>query len=515
MQERQPKSIFIRESTGLVKNVSFLDAVALNVSNMSIGAALAVVGFTTILLPTMSGVNIAIASVIAFLLSVPQIIVYTLMTRRFPRTGGDYVWVSRTFDGLVGNVSTLMGYTFGNLPYFSLISLSVVFAIGSVGVFFGNQSYLQLALPGTIPGANVTYQFLLATAIFSLFIIVNIFKPKAGYKLVSVLMLAGVAINILAIFTLLLAGQAGVRSYMDSLGDPSLSYSAIVSSYKGPNFDFWNTLLMVPYFAFFTYPWINAGPSVASEIKGKSTLKWNVPISALIVFALITGSFATMYYVGGTSFINGALSNSRLVEDYSFNFWTLAMGVANNQAIQLLIGLGWVLWTMVILGYGVIVFSRYLLAQSFDRFLPTRLADVSQRFGSPVYAHLIDLVVTVVMIAGASFLYGTFTSLYGIIVGNMAYFGIVGLAAATYAIRKERGSAKAALTIFGILQASVFAYLILQFLTYGSVWGANPLAYGYVVSVIAFGIVAYAVSYYYHKKRGIDISLAFKEIPPE
>ena len=64
MGTRKP-SVFVREATGLVKNVSLLDAVAINVSDMSAGAALAVVGFTTILLPTMAGVNLVYGSLIA------------------------------------------------------------------------------------------------------------------------------------------------------------------------------------------------------------------------------------------------------------------------------------------------------------------------------------------------------------------------------------------------------------------------------------------------------------------
>jgi hypothetical protein len=54
--------VFLREATGLVKSVSLLDAVSINVSDMSAGAALATVGFTTILLPTMAGVNLLYAS---------------------------------------------------------------------------------------------------------------------------------------------------------------------------------------------------------------------------------------------------------------------------------------------------------------------------------------------------------------------------------------------------------------------------------------------------------------------
>jgi hypothetical protein len=41
------------------------------------------------------------------------------------------------------------------------------------------------------------------------------------------------------------------------------------------------------------------------------------------------------------------------------------------------------------------------------------------------------------------------------------------------------------------------------------------LAYGYLVVAAVAAVVIYAVSKWYHKKRGIDISLTFKEIPPE
>jgi hypothetical protein len=49
---RQGKSlVFVRQATGFRKNVSLTDAISINVSDMSAGAALAVVGYTTILMP--------------------------------------------------------------------------------------------------------------------------------------------------------------------------------------------------------------------------------------------------------------------------------------------------------------------------------------------------------------------------------------------------------------------------------------------------------------------------------
>ena len=106
---------FARQATGLVKKVSFLDAISLNIGDMSAGAALATIGFTTVLLASMSGVNLVYASLLAFVLSIPQIIVYTIMNRKVPRSGGDYIWTSRIFGGLLGGSIAFMGYTLETL----------------------------------------------------------------------------------------------------------------------------------------------------------------------------------------------------------------------------------------------------------------------------------------------------------------------------------------------------------------------------------------------------------------
>src|SRR5579864_5710967 len=102
MADKAKAAVFVRESTGLVKNVSLLNALTLNMGNMSAGAALATVGFTMASLTSVACVNLVYASIIAFLLSIPQIIVYSLMGSTVRRTGADYVWITRTFGGAIG-----------------------------------------------------------------------------------------------------------------------------------------------------------------------------------------------------------------------------------------------------------------------------------------------------------------------------------------------------------------------------------------------------------------------------
>jgi len=506
-------NVFVRQATGLVKSVSFLDSIAINISYMSIGAALALIGFTMLALPTVNGVNLVYGSAIAALFAVPQMIVYTIMQRHISRTGGDYVWVSRSLGGFAGSTLTFMGITLETMPYLALIALSAVFAIGSVGANLGYSSLVQLAIPGATP----VYQFLLGSVIVALLVFLNIFRPNSGFRIISVFWAIGIISIVVSIVSLLVAGREGVVNYVSSLNIANTSYDSIANSYQGTSsFNLGNTLLIMPFFALFSYPWFNAAPSVGSELKGGKTIRWSTPVSLLVAFILLTLPFAAMYYVGGFAFTNSALSNSNLVNNYSFNFWTLAMGVSGSYLVKLIIGLGWILFTVAVLAFGIITISRYLLAQAFDRFLPERLAYVSPKYGSPVIAHILDLVITVILIGLASFLYGTISSLYGVLVAAMIYFTFVGLAALVYASRQLRnGKEKTVLAVSGLLQIVVFAYLTYEFIAYGSVWGANPLAYGYVVVSFIAGVVIYVISKSRQKAKGIDISFAFHEIPPE
>jgi len=500
--------VFLRTATGLSKNVSLFDAVSINVTYMSVGAALSLVGFTMLALPSVAGVNLVFGSMIAAALAVPQMIVYTMMSRRISRTAGDYVWMSRSLGGFLGSTITLMGVTLETMPYLALIALSAVFAIGSAALSLGYSNTLAIA------GANPFGQFALASVLFVTLVLVNILKPRLGFKLISTFYVIGLIGVATGIITLLVAGRAGIANYINSLDLPNTTFSSLTNSYTGPIFDLNTTLLTMPYFALFTYPWFNAAPSVGSELKGRASA-WNVPISLVAAFLVVTIPYATMYYVGGFAFTTAALSNPTLVNVVGFNFFTLAMGVSSNFAQSFLIGLSWIVLTVAILAFGVITISRYMLAQSFDRFLPSKLAYVS-KYGSPVVAHVLDLVVTVTLIGLAAFLYGTISSLYGAVMASMIYFAFVGIAAVVYGIRKEKSTgSKTVLAVAGTLQTLVFLYLTYEFLAYPTIWGGNPLAYGYITATFILGTLVYG--YRKAKSRGGDfnIDLAFKEIPPE
>lgn len=110
-------------------------------------------------------------------------------------------------------------------------------------------------------------------------------------------------------------------------------------------------------------------------------------------------------------------------------------------------------------------------------------------------------------------MYGTLVSLYGAVIASMIYFVFIGIAAAVYAVKKEKGGSKMLLAIAGVLMTIIFVYYTYMFLAYQSIWGGNPFAYGFVAISFVLGVIIYVVSKSYYSKRGIDITLAYKELP--
>ncbi|MGC9227158.1 amino acid permease [Caldivirga sp.] len=192
------KGLFVRGSTGLVREAGFVDAVSVNVANMSVGAALGTVGFTLAALPTVSGVNLIAASLIAFTLSIPQIITYTTLTRHIPRTGGDYVWVSRLlgprFMWLV--VGLVVGFIIESLAYYALIAIAGVEQLETMLSTLGiSVNFTSLE----IIGIGILY--------FAIVVFVNIMGTKYGLRLLTVLTIASIVTLFLALAILYSSSQ--------------------------------------------------------------------------------------------------------------------------------------------------------------------------------------------------------------------------------------------------------------------------------------------------------------------
>ena len=110
--------LFVRRSTGLVREASALDATIFNaVFSAPVGATLAIGVLWA--LSAFPGADPVWATIIAVVLNIPVLIMMALLASSMPRTGGDYVWVSRILSpplAMISNfaaaLSAMIGATF-------------------------------------------------------------------------------------------------------------------------------------------------------------------------------------------------------------------------------------------------------------------------------------------------------------------------------------------------------------------------------------------------------------------
>ena len=98
--------LFVRNSTGLVREASALDATIFNAAiSAPVGSTIAYSIFFT--LAAFPGADVIGVLALSVLLNIPILIMFALMAASMPRVGGDYVWVSRILSpplGLISNV---------------------------------------------------------------------------------------------------------------------------------------------------------------------------------------------------------------------------------------------------------------------------------------------------------------------------------------------------------------------------------------------------------------------------
>src|SRR6202162_4150878 len=134
--------LFVRNSTGLVRTASALDATIFNaVISAPIGSTLAwSIFFTLVAFPGADPIGVL---VIAGIINIPVLIMFALLGASMPRVGGDYVGVSRVLSpplALISNLCMIMGGLLGAAffaKFFSLLALRPVLV--ALGTLFTNS----------------------------------------------------------------------------------------------------------------------------------------------------------------------------------------------------------------------------------------------------------------------------------------------------------------------------------------------------------------------------------------
>jgi amino acid transporter len=505
--------------------------VALNISFVAIPVAILVATQAPSSFPGASPFWVA---VIAGVLTVFPVLLYGMFSRVMPRSGGDYVFMSRTLHPWVGfaanfNITVWFVLAMTYIAYLiSQLGFSAVFA--TIGAITGNKTFFNMAADVTSKGwsyAIGAIALIGVTALMSL----RLRRALAVHIALFAFSLVGVVI---AFILLLLHGRSDFVSAVARAGG---SYNGIIAAARetgfagSDHFDLGNTLLATP-LAFLAFGYAIVTAYASGEVRSaKSTVQRTMMLSlviAVVIVAVLMGLASRTFgndFMGSATVLSNAGDKGYTLAGPSFLFYFVSL-LSNSTLLTVIIGASFICALLVVLPPTFLIATRNLFAWSFDRLIPDKVSEVNERTHSPLVANGIVLLLSLVYLALIVFAGGNFLALlYTSGLAELLTFMTVAIAGVVFAYRRRdlyeesavRGSVMGVpkLTLVGVAAFAVYLFFFISNATTDAL-GANARVGVITTIVVAIaGILAFPVAYVVNRRRGVDLGLAFRELPPE
>jgi amino acid transporter len=525
-------TLYTRQTTGLVREIGMSSNVALNVSFISIPLA----GFVATQAPfAFPGSNLIGIVVITAILCLAPTFLYGLLAQAMPRSGGDYVFVSRIIHPMIGFVAN-----FNVTMWFQLVialmasyvaTLGLSPALASIGLATGNQGLIDAA--GTVAGKE--WQFAIGAVILTLVALLMSLRLQLAMRIFQILFYVSLVGIVIAILLTVVVDRVGFVANVAKFGG---DYDGMIAAAKaagwagyGSGIDWVATISATPLlFASFGYAIVST--YAAGEIRQAKTsiLKGLlVSLGFAAIFVLVMLGFAGRTFgeewMGAANYLAMSAPDQYALPAFP-GYLFFATMLTDSAPIIAVTTLTYALAFVVALPPTFLIATRSLFAWSFDRIIPERVSSVNDRTHSPVVANVIVLVLTLVFLAVTVFGPADFlTLMYTAGAAELLTFIVVAIAGTIFPYRRpELWSASpiatkvagvATITVVGIAAALVYILFLIPLLTNPTL-GANatPGIVG-MVTLIVIPIVIYPIAYLVQKRNGVDLGLAFQSLPPE
>jgi amino acid transporter len=241
-------------------------------------------------------------------------------------------------------------------------------------------------------------------------------------------------------------------------------------------------------------------------------------LSGVVVFALAAVLLAAVGYQFFASVVLSSWSFPAISGSYDFFIRILTPYIP-------IIDVAFILTSFLYIPMDGFFATRSMFAWSFDRIVPQKLASVSDRFHSPLFSLVVALILAEGLIYAFSFTYapGLYAAVsFGFSLSLM--INSIAVAAYPYVRRSQFETSPVNYRFLGIplmtwagSLSTLFILIMAYYYVAFPVLGGFSLTtlYSIVILLIASVAIFYAAKTYNKSRHGIDISMAFREIPPE
>jgi basic amino acid/polyamine antiporter, APA family len=531
------EKVFARKASGLVRGLSVVDAFGVGI--MNIGLAPSMFFMISVGLLVYPGGNLIIAAILGFLLGgISFPLVWGILGGSMPRSGGEYVYNSRILGPLVavaesfGNAWAWILWICTLAPYVVNPGLTMLFSFMGLG-------YLNDSITG------FWGLFLLSSLVNVLGFLLLAFGMKIYAKAQRIAMTIGLIGVVLALLILSLSTHDNFVASWNALAVKygSLDYTSFIAAAKTfmseggatlPTTWNWPDTIGLMIAGSWLIIYSYAVAFIAGEVKrpdktliGGSFMACLIPTVIMIWCGIVLYNTCGYEFTVAASYVDGAgggLPGYNL--PWSTHFLGLAAVLTQNPIVLILMAISFIAFSIWFVAMSYLAFPRILFAWGMDRVGPKWFTDINYRTATPIKTMTLLFVIGEIMLVPFCY-FNDFRA--GFVVTTLeivSVFAITALSAVLFAYRKK---------VKNIWDASPYKnwkILGIPVITIGGVLNLIYLAilfYGFFFSLEGFQLWPYLTFagvwilgiawYYFWKKRnsktGIDVDMAFGELPPD
>jgi amino acid transporter len=460
-------------------------------------------------------------------------------TITLPRSGGIYVYGSRILPPAIALTMSLVEITawlfYCAIAAYWIVILALAPMFGALNLLTGNETFLTISQTMLKPWCT----FLIGSVILILSHIVLSYGMRFYLTVNKWVFILAMASTVLMIVVLAMGSREQFMTNLNELVGPSLgvpdAYNAIIASGKEKGwgeagFDVWQTIL-VSNWPFL--PLIGAAFSIAIGGEIKSVAK-SQTIGMLGSVVLATVCWIITVYLAyqvfgfeflGTAVFNVLTANGGLTTPTDPAVALLTGILTKSALITVLTSLGLALWMWMWIPAMHTFAVRAVVAWSFDQVAPAPLATISEKYHTPIVAITVTTIVNLIFMA--LFVFTPWFAKIVILIeaAVLAWSVVLGAGIFFPYLRPQiyEKSPLAGKTVFGLPIMTVgcfLGFIAAQFYFWTLFFdpnaaGHDPTQVMIVAGVFVLGFVFYYVMKFIKKSQGIDVTLAFKEIPIE
>lgn len=529
--------LFARRATGLVRGISPRSSLIINLMPGHPAQGLAAGFFFVFAL--FPGGNYLLGLLLVIPLGLAVAYAFGLLTQMIPRSGGDYMLVSRVLHPAAGLVSSFCMTLAGLLSnaFFAIAFTTIGLGPGLVGIGLVGGSETLVDWGTTIQSTN-GWKYGLGVAMMAVSALILAAGWRWSIRIQNVLfwmVTSSVAISVL--IALFMSKESFIGNFNDfaaPLTGNDDTYAGVIDAANeagvdtDPPFSLGNTIAIMGFFASFSI-FSYWSTFVGGEVRQASTMKManNMALAGVAGVLTVAVCAAIFFKTFGTDFMiaaNGGGFPPEIATSPTYFFLTGA--ATGSSFVTFLLTACYVVFWPLICYISLIQPTRMIFAYAFDGILPNGVTKVS-RNGAPYVAVLIAFIASAVVLLWAINAASFFQVLvYAVLIQLVATL-LVGLSAVVVPYRKpelyrastaQRTLAGVPIVVVAGIGAMCAATLVwVLYFAHDEQFGLTNLGqfFGIFGGTIALAAVYYLAVRAIKRSRGTNLDLAYAEIPPE